>query len=111
VATPLGQPLGPASPLWRAGEQLCSDELKQLWRYAAWRLKALGPRAAGLAPDDLLQESMVRLAEGVRNLPAQLKLKDALIGVMRSVANAWGQLSLHNECTGMLTDADASSVL
>jgi hypothetical protein len=39
---------------------------------------------------------MVRLAEGVRTLPKELQLKDALIGVMRSVANAWGQRSHHD---------------
>jgi hypothetical protein len=39
---------------------------------------------------------MVRIAGGIRTLPPKLNLKDALIGVMRSIASAWGQRAIHD---------------
>ena len=92
--------------LWRAVKDLSPEELSQLWRFAAWRLKALGPRATSRTPDDLLQEAIVRIAQGVRILPEGLSLKVALIGVMRSIASAWGQSPQHDPLLPMEASSD-----
>lgn len=111
MATPAG--MGPSSDsavFWKAVNELSEEDLLQLGTFAFWRLKALGDRATGLTPEDLLHEAMVRLADGTRTLPEQLKLKDALVGVMRSVANAWGQRAHHRLLTTMPTRRDGEAL-
>ena len=81
-----------AEAVWRAVERLNPDELLKLKRHAEWYVRNAGRKAAGNDWRDLLHNSMLSLAAGVRSWDvARFDLCSCLIGVMRSKANGLKQ--------------------
>lgn len=73
-------------------EGLSHVELLRLEKYARYRIKGLGRKAAGREHDDLLREAMaVTLAGNRRWKKSTVDFFTHLVGVMRSISSHWGE--------------------
>ncbi len=72
--------------------KLNGDELRSLKRFAQWRMRGLGRRAAGKDWEDLLGEALTATVGGSRNWDSRVDLHTHLLGAMRSISTAWGEI-------------------
>ena len=68
---------------------LTPGQLLRLKKYAQWRMKALGRKAAGRTYEDLLSEALTATISGHRGVRPGLDLCEHLIGAMRSISTSW----------------------
>lgn len=86
---PLAEPEALRERLNQELNALPPGKYLKLMSYATWRMKPLGHKANGRAPQDLLQDALLATLEGRRHWRDDVDLFRHLIGVMRSISTAW----------------------
>jgi hypothetical protein len=80
----------------RAIGRLSAMELVRLERFAKYRIRGLGMKAAGKTYEDLLSEAFTLTLSGARQWnPDNVHLVGYLCGVMRSISSHWGRSTVH----------------
>lgn len=76
----------------KAIEALTEGQLVKLQRYAKYRMRGLGRKAAGRDHEDLLTEAMTATLAGNRRWNSQaIDFFTHLVGVMRSISSHWAE--------------------
>ena len=91
--------------------ELTTAQLLRLKRYAQWRMRGLGRKAAGRSYEDLISEALTATICGDRTRRENLDLCQHLLGAMRSISSRWHekrQLDIYLESE--LEDPDERSV-
>jgi len=70
---------------------LTTAQLIRLKRYAQWRMRSLGRKAAGRTYEDLLSEALTATISGERTWRKGVDLCHHLLGAMRSISSGWRQ--------------------
>lgn len=76
-------------------ESLTEAELVKVRRFAAYRVRALGPEKPGRAADELIKEALLSLLEGNRRWNKEkVSFFTFLSGAMRSISSHWREQDL-----------------
>ncbi|MDQ6759601.1 MAG: hypothetical protein M3Z32_07020 [Acidobacteriota bacterium] len=94
---------------------LSQPELLRLKKYAVWRIRGLGRKARGRNHEDLLNEAVTSIVEGIRPWRRSILFYVHLRGCIRSISNAWSQkndvdLWFESEIDSLVTESKTARV-